>query len=332
MRYCYVLSEGTDRVFAKCGLKKSLFDYLSEFKSLGLLVSYYTVYRREGFRDKFLKYVNAFGDRVILDSGAFQIYVKKKLSKIDERKYFEDYVSFLKETDADRRYWYVVFDVVGDDRKSFERYKLMREMGCKNVIPVWHSASRLEYLDYYYENAPYLAFALTLGVRRENSRCYNDWVMRLFSFLFDRYGEEFFLNRRIHLLGYFSKLFFELLPADSCDSALYLDCFRLVLVPWGDAVRRVYCSQRVGQISQEVFDFLNSEEFEEIRMNDFGGMDREEMIERLKTRVDFRIVFSTCVLFRKVAKWSIPKEEKLERFKKRRIKVFDIGLRWEGGL
>lgn len=127
------------------------------------LVSFY--YYKGSFRDKLLKYMPYF-DSFIMDSGAFQAWLKNKEISLDE------YEKTLKDDNIKK---YFSLDSIGNAKDSFENYLEMKKRGL-NPIPTFHINTDINYLYKYLDLTDHISIGGMVGGDKVEDNLLKIWA------------------------------------------------------------------------------------------------------------------------------------------------------------
>ena len=144
--------------------------------------------------------------RFMLDSGAFTAFTLGKVITLDE------YCKFIKTLPIEP--WrYFMLDVIGDEEKTNENYKLMLDRGL-NPLPIYTHGADLGVIDSFYDKTDFIGVGGLVGLAKNKKlRSLND--------IGNRVGA-----RKAHYLGYTSLEGLKKFRPYSCDSSSWSGAMR----------------------------------------------------------------------------------------------------------
>lgn len=228
MRAYIVSSETIPKVFWQ-GEEKDLVELCKDLENIGLLRTYYSVYKSQCNAQRLREIAFYLGDKFMLDSGAFSFwnkYTRKKDGYYDEyewtrtkdfENYFNSYIQYCKELiDSGARL--VGLDVIGSGELSYQNWKRMREEGIES-IPVWHFGESLKWMKKYVDEG---AKVIGVSVDMRNVIMMKELLRTIFLEMLKVFGREVVQNIWWHGFG---RLTYDILvefPFDSVDSTLFI--------------------------------------------------------------------------------------------------------------
>lgn len=173
------------------------------------LLSYYWLRNKKTGRWK--QFLKKNGLRIVLDSGAFSVWMAKKNGKQVEDVNLDDYISFVTQH-QDVIEAAIALDVVGDPVATKENLRIMEERSPVPPIPVFHLGSPIDELHQMVESGKYPVIALggTVNRSKEERR-------KFLSTVYDAYP-----NFPFHGLGISDTELILSYPFFTCDSSVWL--------------------------------------------------------------------------------------------------------------
>lgn len=185
--------------FVTIGIRSEM-DIIKKVRPKHILCSYW-YFSKKPMAD----FVSAIGYRpdILLDSGAYSAYAKKKEMNINE------YMEYIR-NNQDYISRYISLDVIGDSGQTKRNYWTMRECGL-NPIPVVHYGEPADDVALYESlGADTIALGNTVGIRDKD--IVSKWCAEL---------HKNYPNVNLHLLGSSSKKILEGNVLSSCDSSAW---------------------------------------------------------------------------------------------------------------
>lgn len=174
---------------------------IKELKPAALLLSFF--YWKNFDLGEFIKEIG-YTPKILFDSGAYSSYTSGKEVELQQ------YVSCIKKNN--KYIWrYISLDKLGDDKKSFDAFMEMKEMGL-NPVPVFHYMGDESYLRKYIESGEtFIALGGTVPIKSKNKVA--EWV-RMLSWMYPEV--------RFHLLGSGSRKILDHCDIQSADASTWI--------------------------------------------------------------------------------------------------------------
>ncbi len=324
------------------GYSDPISDRLFTNDKRGILFSFF--YHSKGkIRTVLEESINSYGNRVMLDSGAFSWYTRNfgktgggvsgDFSFVESekfKKFYKSYKDFLAELDLDNKISnYVGLDIIGNGEMSYHMWEDMYNSGFKRAIPVWHYGEEKSWLAKYMEDDRVTWIGLAeIVVAGSAKRAIREWN-EVFDWLLKRYPKDLILRKKYHLFGQTGTQVLKVVPYDTADSVTYLVSAGMgeTCLPIKNlSIKRYYNSNRkkgknlfglgnrvlldVNRLDEDLFNRSLIEVFGSVI--EFGDFE-EQLIASNTIKTLFNLAVHTIVISE--IERTISKEEKLDRIK-----------------